>query len=199
MNEIIQCVFINEEKSLHQLTNKQLLELYKYFHIKTKGRSKYLLIKHLLPLKIRYRRIKQLEDSNYSEECPICYDTIKPNDYVITKCCHIFCQECIIKHIIIGNNHFCPYCRRECVEKEVFDLPLSSEILERMGILKMTNDILDTGLIILQHLRYQQYITDSNMIQLIREYQFRQQYANKIIICIKFVFMMMGIWFLTTI
>jgi len=199
IQEIVKNAFEKETIRLQELSNKQLINLHKYFNIRIYGRSKYCLIKQLNPIKMRYRRVRQLEESNFTEECPVCYDTIKQNDYVITNCCHIFCQECMIRHVIIGRNQFCPYCRAKCKEKELFVLPLSNELLEKMGILKITPDMLDTGLFILENIRYQHFITDYNIIQLIEDYQLRQQNSNKIVIFIKFILMIIAIWILTTI
>ena len=181
INEIIKSVFENDEKQIHELSQKQLLELHKYFQIQIKGRSKYLLIKQLMPIKLRYQRIRQVEESNFTEECPICYDAVKPNEYIVTRCCHLFCQKCIVLHMVIGKNKFCPYCRTKCKINDIITLPITNEELEKMGILKITPDILDSGIIILEHFRYQQYITDPNIISEIRNYQERQQQYDKIV------------------
>ena len=199
INEIIEIIFKKNERRLNDLSNRKLLQLHKYFRIETKGKNKYSLIKELAPIENRYKRIKQLEESNYSEECPICYDPIKKDEYIITNCQHIFCQKCIIHHIIVGNNETCPYCRQDCKADDIFVLPLPSELLEEFGILILNQSILDTGLFILETIRFKQYITNSNIISLIREYQERQMYRNKIISVIKFCIIIYGIWVLSII
>jgi len=56
------------------------------------------------------RSIKKYWEANNSEECPICYEPMKIKTIVITKCYHMFCDECIIRHH--ENNEKCPICRR---------------------------------------------------------------------------------------
>jgi hypothetical protein len=52
------------------------------------------------------RAIKRYWEENNPEECPICYEPLKIETIVITKCYHMFCDECIIRHH--KNNDKCP-------------------------------------------------------------------------------------------
>ena len=45
------------------------------------------------------------------KECPICYDTIEKNNYIVTKCNHIFCNDCLFKSL--KKQSCCPICRKE--------------------------------------------------------------------------------------
>ena len=45
------------------------------------------------------------------KQCPICYENIKDNNYIVTKCNHIFCNDCLFKSL--NNQSCCPICRRE--------------------------------------------------------------------------------------
>ena len=45
------------------------------------------------------------------EECPICYQVIKDRDYIITKCNHKFCNNCLFNSLKINSD--CPICRQE--------------------------------------------------------------------------------------
>jgi hypothetical protein len=199
INEIIDIVFKKHEKRLNDLTNRTLIQMHKYFNIRTKFKNKYSLIKQLAPIEKRYHRINELEESNYNQECPICFETIKKDEYIITNCLHIFCQKCIVRHIIIGNNETCPCCRQLCKADDLLVLPIENELLEEFGILKINQTILDTGLFILETIRFRQYITNSNIISLIKEYQERHMYRNKLLLVIKFCLVIYGILFLSII
>ena len=134
---------------------------------------------------------------DYNEECPICYNFVEKDNYVITNCCHIFCKKCMIQHILIGNHDFCPYCRNKCLLDDILVLPIENELLDEFGILKITPDIRNTGLFVLDNIRFQQYIIDSNIIRFIREYQYRQLNFSKFVLIIKYVLMFFGIYILT--
>lgn len=45
------------------------------------------------------------------KECPICYDSIEKNNYIVTKCNHIFCNDCLFKSL--KKQSCCPICRQE--------------------------------------------------------------------------------------
>ena len=44
-------------------------------------------------------------------ECPICYDKIGKNNYIVTKCNHIFCNDCLFKSL--NKQSCCPICRND--------------------------------------------------------------------------------------
>lgn len=48
---------------------------------------------------------------NNSKECPICYEEIGINNYIITSCNHKFCSNCLFKSLNL--NSTCPICREE--------------------------------------------------------------------------------------
>lgn len=53
--------------------------------------------------------------------CPICYEDIKENNYIITKCNHKFCNDCLFKSLDVKSD--CPICRQELFNfKKVKDL-----------------------------------------------------------------------------
>ena len=45
--------------------------------------------------------------------CPICI--CETNEYVLTKCGHIFCEDCLKEWLETNNN--CPLCNYEFIEK----------------------------------------------------------------------------------
>lgn len=52
------------------------------------------------------------------ETCPICFETLTQNkNFCSTPCGHVFCFNCIAKHMTIGSNT-CPCCRGEINEKK---------------------------------------------------------------------------------
>jgi len=55
--------------------------------------------------------------SKYPDECPICLGPLKYK--AGTKCNHIFCDMCIVHHLIIKNT--CPICRGECDSNDILD------------------------------------------------------------------------------
>jgi len=187
-NELIVSVMELGSKELSELSNRQLQVLRKYYSLKKKGNSKSVLISQLSPIRMRQTRIKQLVLSNYEEECPICLNMTDNECYFITKCTHIFCQECILRHILSNNNDFCPLCRDKIESTDIIIDSISEKILERIGILKITPELLETGLFILQNMRFQKYITDPDLIGFIQTYQNRQKIFGKIVLYIKFLF-----------
>jgi hypothetical protein len=199
IHELIENSFYSNNLKLYHLSNKQLLKLIKYFNIQSKSKNKYSLIKKLMPIRKKYQRIRELENMDYNEECPVCYMKVEMDNYIITNCCHIFCKKCMIQHILIGNHDFCPYCRDKCLLEDILVLPIDDNLLDELGILKITPDIINTGLFILDNIRFQQYIIDSNIIQFIREYQHRQLYISKFILIIKLWFILLGIYMLSKI
>lgn len=43
-------------------------------------------------------------------ECPICFEILGQNPLASTKCGHVYCMECIKKHLLIDRR--CPTCRK---------------------------------------------------------------------------------------
>jgi len=196
INNIIEVAMKSAEYNLYDLSNKQLRNLHKFYHLKNRGFSKYAIIKQLTPIKQRLLRVKVLEDSGYEEDCPVCFMRLKSNTFTITDCCHIFCQECMIRHVVVNHNEFCPLCRSPVCAEDIAVLPIADELLEEMGVLRINQTLLDTGLIMLEHTRFQQYITDTEMIRFIRRFQERQQTNTKIGLFIKLLLVIFGIYLL---
>ena len=51
-----------------------------------------------------------------TKTCSICLDAIGKIDVFVTKCNHMFCGTCILKHVRTSN--LCPLCRSELMETE---------------------------------------------------------------------------------
>jgi hypothetical protein len=63
----------------------------------------------------RYDVVKKIKSPkicrNYSKECPICYEKMGANNYIITNCNHKFCNTCLFKSLNLNSK--CPICRNE--------------------------------------------------------------------------------------
>lgn len=84
-----------------------------------------------------------------NDACPICYIEFSNNNFLITKCGHKFCGDCIFQHFQNNNGHKCPLCRATFAEKKTitknnrrriidddddFDNDWRSEIIENIDI-----------------------------------------------------------------
>lgn len=98
--------------NLYNLQNekKQLIE------------KKNLIIKYSIFLKTIIPKIKNKQVEN----CSICLNKIKNNEIIITKCCHIFCNNCINKSI--NKFHNCPICRENLNNESVFHIDYNNEL-----------------------------------------------------------------------
>jgi hypothetical protein len=87
---------------------KRLLKIYSIF------KKKYIdyLLKSLIhthPLiDIILKSLKNKSDNSLSE-CPICFETIKKKDCIVTNCNHYFHKLCLAKNLL--ERHTCPICR----------------------------------------------------------------------------------------
>ena len=83
------------------------------------------------------------------DTCPICYNEFNNNNFLITKCGHKFCGDCIFEHFQNNNGDKCPLCRTTFAEKKTitknirrriidddddFDTDWRSEIIENIDI-----------------------------------------------------------------
>ena len=50
-----------------------------------------------------------------SDTCPICFDDIGKTNTATTSCGHVFCLQCISKHVAEGNSD-CPLCKSTFAE-----------------------------------------------------------------------------------
>ena len=46
-----------------------------------------------------------------SQKCPICYETIQNKNFIVTKCNHTFCSNCILR--LNRSSNSCPLCRAD--------------------------------------------------------------------------------------
>ena len=196
IDQLIQTVILSPTSSLQNLTVKQLRMLCSHYLLPIKHNNRYILIKHLIPIKARVQRIYQLEQSNYNEECPICFNPLSKTSYIATPCAHIFCKRCILKHIVIDEHHNCPLCRTECMAKDIFLLPFDQEIEDELiGILLLTPELLNTNHYLINDIN-RQYITNPIAIDILRTYQNRCTMRAKIILFIHIILIMVALYIL---
>jgi Ring finger domain len=50
-------------------------------------------------------------DDRIAISCPICFDSVVPNNPVSTKCGHIFCKTCLNEALV--RSHKCPMCMKK--------------------------------------------------------------------------------------
>lgn len=80
--------------------------------LNSKNKNKINKVKHNVPI-LTNKSIKcpEIKNNEESLECPICYEKIKNNNYIVTKCDHTFCNDCLFKSLT--NSSCCPLCRNE--------------------------------------------------------------------------------------
>jgi len=201
IDQLIQNVILSPTSSLQNLTVKQLRMLSSHYLLPIKHNNRYILIKHLIPIKARVQRIYQLEQSNYNEECPVCFNALSKTTYIATPCAHIFCKRCILKHIVIDEHHNCPLCRSACEAKDIFILPFDQEIEdELLGILIVTPELLNTNHYLINNDDInRQYITNPIAIDILRTFQHRQTLSSKIILFIHVILIILALYILVKI
>jgi hypothetical protein len=97
------------DKELKKLKKKELIKINKsYGYNYNKKTTNKILIENLLKI----YRIKDKIENIDLEECPICYTQLNKLNYMITKCGHFFCKECIFIYIN-QENEICPLCRND--------------------------------------------------------------------------------------
>lgn len=97
---------------LNGLTTQQLLILSQRYDVNTV---------YINPQKRRAALLFQIKKylEKQEMECAICLEAISYNTIISTPCVHLFCDSCLLRHIIITET--CPICRLPCPYTYVFD------------------------------------------------------------------------------
>ena len=66
------------------------------------------------------------------KECSICYEKLENKNYSVTKCNHIFCNDCFLESLI--RNKTCPCCRTE-----IFDVKKNKKIMSVQDNLRLSS------------------------------------------------------------
>jgi len=53
----------------------------------------------------------KLNDTIKEKICPVCYENIQDKNYIVTKCNHVFCNDCLFQSLKV--NSTCPICRED--------------------------------------------------------------------------------------
>ena len=70
------------------------------------------------PTHIKNELLEMAKELKKQWECPICIETITPDNLEITNCGHYFCKPCLTglkerNRVSTGSNGCCPVCRRK--------------------------------------------------------------------------------------
>jgi hypothetical protein len=150
-------------------------------------RKKKDLIKNLIPLQKKLCKIREISEIDYSVECPVCFCDIPKTNVFISNCVHVFCTDCIIRHTIICDQT-CPICRSRCTYEDItrnYTDKYIQELLYRNGIMKITQSVLDTGLVLQQDMNNtmnNRFIWDKELIDKIIKHNQREKLGLGIII-----------------
>lgn len=192
--KLIEETMETKKKELHKVKIADLKWLNSHYGFIC-TRKKKDLVKNLLPLRAKLCRIREISDNDSQEECPICFSNILKTDIFITECAHVFCNNCIVRHIIIYDQS-CPLCRKRCTFDHVasqYTDKYVNELLHRNGIIRITQEVLDTGLVVLEDVHYSmrnRFIWDSDLIQRVLEHNNRQKRILVTIVTIVCVILM---------
>jgi hypothetical protein len=189
--KLIEDVMETKKRELHKVKIADLKWLNSHYGCICTYKKKDL-VKNLLPLRNKFCKLREILESDHLEECPVCLSNIAKSDLFITNCAHVFCNNCIIRHIIIYSQS-CPICRSPCtfeyVANQYTDSSIS-ELLHRNGIIKITQSVLDTGLVLLEDTSYSmrnRFIWDRDLIQRIVHHTNREKRILVLIILIIFI------------
>lgn len=124
-NYIIHQVIANENSPHSQIYPDSSIT-FKYMQHNIYSRIKYL--KHqeyLHSLRLQQRDIQQMQYINsikalplvdkpiHADECSICFETIGPTNFVVLRCGHMYCGDCIFHHFQRNFGNICPNCRAD--------------------------------------------------------------------------------------
>lgn len=189
--KLIETTMETKNKELTKVRIADLKWLNSYYGFTSKYKKKDL-VKNLLPLRAKFCKIREISDNDYQEECPICFLNISKTDLFITECAHVFCSNCIVRHIIVCHQS-CPICRKDTTFEDItrqYNDTYVNELLHRNGIIKITQEILDTGLVMMEDTRYtmrNRFIWDRDLIERIIEHTNRQKRILIVIIGLVFI------------
>ena len=69
---------------------------------------------------VSYRKNIQIMMINHDQDniCSICLNVLEGNNICRTNCNHLFCFECLCRHVMSGANPSCPCCRNDFVSND---------------------------------------------------------------------------------
>jgi hypothetical protein len=71
------------------------------------------------PPHVKNELMEMAKELKKNWECPVCIDTIVPDNLEITNCGHYFCKGCLVrlKEQVTTGDVLCPCCRRKICRK----------------------------------------------------------------------------------
>lgn len=107
-------------------------------------------VKHNVPILTNNNtQCIEIKKNEQSLECPICYEKIENKNYIVTKCNHTFCNDCLFKSLT--DKPCCPICRQEIFNfTKIKDLTLEdvsyledrSRLFRNTYSLRLTNELI---------------------------------------------------------
>lgn len=90
---------------------------------------------------VSYRKNIQIMMINHDQDniCSICLNELEGNNICRTNCNHLFCFECLCRHVMSGANPSCPCCRGEFVSNDFI-----SSIRGSTSMNNVNNNFIDT-------------------------------------------------------
>lgn len=107
--------------------------------------------------------------------CPICYDKIENNNYIVTKCNHTFCNDCLFKSLKNGSK--CPLCREEIFnfekikslnDSDIIQMEINSMPLRIPLVIETTDSLIDIIEYSLQNNKYT--LIDNEVKEMLNNY-----------------------------
>jgi len=81
-------------------------------------------------------------------DCPICFDAVKQIQTLTTNCNHVFCKDCLCKHLDntrVDASPACPMCRTTIKTVEIKDIDFYDELYDKYTM-REVGHVLDTSL-----------------------------------------------------
>jgi hypothetical protein len=94
--DVVNTAFLRQRKSINRLT-KQVEKVTATYELKLQETIR----------RMQGKLREYYQESNKTEDCPVCYDSIRAEQLMTPGCCHYICEPC---H---DRCHSCPICREE--------------------------------------------------------------------------------------
>lgn len=87
--------------------------------------------------------LETAEELVESVDCPICLDSFTKIQTITTNCNHVFCRDCLCKHLdnaCLLNNPACPMCRGKITTLEIKDIDFYEPLYNKYGVQSIVQD-----------------------------------------------------------
>lgn len=81
----------------------------------------------------------------FEDKCPMCLETIESDDLISTNCNHLFCNNCMLKHIRNTQNNLsdvllCPLCRTNINLITTFSSSVHDRVIKKTMFTELINE-----------------------------------------------------------